>query len=89
MENAAMDAAVDMTNDESRAFEHLEVSRNGGERHRERLGELADGRRAAGEAGEDPSAGGVTEGAKNEVEARFDRRAPRAPMLGRRGRHPQ
>jgi hypothetical protein len=41
--------------DQPGAFEHLDVLRDGGERHFERLGELVDGRRTVCEAGKDRS----------------------------------
>ena len=50
VQDAAVDSAVDVTNDQSRMLEHLEVSRDRGERDREWLGELGDGRRAPCEA---------------------------------------
>jgi hypothetical protein len=76
VQDAPMDAAVDVSSDESRALQHLQVPRDRGEGHRERCSELGDGRRAASEAGKDTPAGRVTECAKDEVEAGLDRRAP-------------
>jgi len=50
------------------ALEHADVLRDGGERHREARGELADGAIAGGEAREDVAAGGVGEGGEGGVE---------------------
>src|SRR5690242_12634871 len=47
---------------ETRALEDLEVLRDGGPAHRERLGELADRTLTGGQPREDGSAGGVGEG---------------------------
>jgi hypothetical protein len=53
---------------EPRALEHADVFRDGGERHREARGELADGAVAGGESREDVAAGGVGEGGEGGVE---------------------
>ena len=71
-----MDAAIDVPSDQSRALEHLQVPRDRGQGDGEGLGELGDGSRAASEASQNPPAGRITEGAKDEVEACLDRRAP-------------
>src|SRR4051812_30007178 len=54
--------------DEAGALEHLQVARDRGEAHRERLGELVDSRLALGQAGQDLPPRGIGEGGEREAE---------------------
>ena len=63
-----MDAAVDFTLEEPGGFEDAKMLGDGGERERERFGELADGGFAVSEAGQDGAAGGVGKSGEGGVE---------------------
>ena len=66
-----MAPAVDRATDQARPFEHLDVLRRRGQRHRERLGELADGQLVSGEPAEHVPAGAVREGVQDRVHRRI------------------
>jgi hypothetical protein len=68
VERRAANAPLLLDSGEPGALEHADVLRDGGERHRESRGELADGAVAGGEAREDVAAGGVGEGGEGGVE---------------------
>jgi hypothetical protein len=63
-----MNAAVDFPLEETGGFEDAEMLGDGGERERERLGELGDGGFAVSEAGKDGAASGVRECGESGVE---------------------
>ena len=68
VERRAPHAPLLLHDRESRALEHAHVLGDGGERHREPRGELADGAIAGGETREDVAARGVGEGGEGMVE---------------------
>ena len=74
-EDAMVNTTVDVSDDEPRILEHLQVSGDGGKRDRERRGELRDGLGASSEAGEDASARRVPESTKYDIEPSLNRRA--------------
>jgi hypothetical protein len=65
---AAVNAAVNFTLEEAGRFEDAEMLGDGGERERERLGELGDSGFALSKASEDGAAGGIGEGGEGGVE---------------------
>ena len=65
-----MAPAIDRATDEARPFEDPDVLRRRGQRHRQRLGELADGQLAAREPAEHVTAGVVREGVEDGVHGR-------------------
>lgn len=69
-EPESVDPALAAAGDEARSLQHSEVLRHGGQRHRERAGEVADGALRAGEPREDGPPRGVREGSERRVQRR-------------------
>src|SRR5689334_16612524 len=84
-EDTMVNATVDVSHDEARVLEHLQVSGDSGERHREGRGELGDRLGAAAQAGENAPAGRVPEGTKYEIEPGLDGRARASARAAARG----
>jgi hypothetical protein len=78
VQDAPTNAPVHLPHDESRTREHLQVSRDRGERDGKWRRELGDGLGSTGKASEDSPAGRVAEGTKYEIEPSLDGRTGRA-----------
>jgi D-aminoacyl-tRNA deacylase len=81
LDGAGAHAPLLAGSDEAAVFEHVQVLHDGGERHGERLGQLADGGGAAAEAIDHCASAGIGEGTEDKVDLPVDSPVCRVQLL--------